>query len=350
MTALPSHHRTLPHGCTFPEEEWQILHRHWYPIAYTDEVRDKPLARTLLDEELIVYRTSGGQVVVARDLCIHRGVPLRFGTQEGDELICAYHGFRYGADGRCTRVPAQPDLPIPARLCLATFAAVERYGLIWTCLSAEPAGTIPDWPELADPAFRASHDAPPDWNATAGRQMENFLDVVHFAWIHAGTFGNREKPEIAPYEVERLPGGNLRASYPYLASNPAHSPLSGPDTPPTILRRMTYDVHLPFACRLAIDYGEGRTHCIFDIPTPVSLRKTRIFFFIARNFDLHVPERDLLDWENKILSEDRPIVEGQRPERLPLDLSEEFHIRGDRLSTAFRNALRGLGLGPRHAA
>ena len=343
-----TYHGTLPHHCTFPPEEWRVLHRHWYPVAYSDEVAGQPLARTLLDEELIIYRTTEGQVVVARDLCIHRGVPLRLGHQEGDELVCAYHGFRYGADGRCVRVPAQPDLPIPARLCLTTFAVIERYGLIWTCLAAEPTGEPPDWPELADPAYRMLHDPPVEWNATAGRQLENFLDVVHFSWIHAGTFGNRDKPEIASYEVERLPGGGLRAEYPYLAANPAHSPLSGPEVAETILRRMRYDVSLPFACRLTIDYGEGRRHCIFDLATPVSERKIRIFFFIARNFDPDVPARQLLDWENAILAEDKPIVEGQRPEHLPLDLSEEFHIRGDRLSTAFRNALRGLGLGSRH--
>ena len=101
----------LPHHCTFAEAEWRALAKHWYPIAYSDEIVDKPLARTLLDQPLIVYRTTGRKAVVARDLCIHRGVPLRLGWQEGDELVCAYHGFRYGADGRCTKVPAQPDLP-----------------------------------------------------------------------------------------------------------------------------------------------------------------------------------------------------------------------------------------------
>jgi phenylpropionate dioxygenase-like ring-hydroxylating dioxygenase large terminal subunit len=339
----------LPHDCTFAEAEWTVLSRHWYPVAYSDEVEGKPLARKLLDEELIIYRTTSRQVVVARDLCIHRGVPLHFGWQEGDELVCAYHGFRYGPQGKCTLVPAQPNLPIPSNLCLHTYPSIERYGLIWTCLSSEPAGDLPAWPELEDPVFKMMHDPPPEWNATAGRTLENFLDVVHFAWIHAGTFGNRERPEVPSYDVEKTPGG-IRAQYLYVASNPEHSPLSGDSVSKTIERCMTYDVHLPFACRLSIDYGQGRTHCIFDIPTPVSERKTRIFFFIARNFDLHVPERELLDWENAILSEDKPIVEGQRPERLPLDLSEEFHIRGDRLSTAFRQALRRMGLGPKFSA
>jgi hypothetical protein len=46
-----------------------------------------------------------------------------------------------------------------------------------------------------------------------------------------------------------------------------------------------------------------------------------------------------------VLAEDRPFVEAQRPERLPLDLSEEFHIRSDRFSTLYRRALVAMGLG-----
>jgi vanillate O-demethylase monooxygenase subunit len=337
----------LPHHCTFAASEWRSLARHWYPIAYSDEVADKPLARTLLDQPLILYRTTGRQVVVARDLCLHRGVPLHLGWQEGDELVCAYHGFRYGADGRCTKVPAQPDLPVPKKLCLETYAAVERYGLIWTCLA--PAGgatAIPEWPELEDPSYRMMHDAPPEWDVTAGRQMENFIDVGHFSWIHAGTFGNRERTEVPLYEVVPTRHG-FHVEYPYLAANPAGAALGAA---PTIQRWMVYDLHVPLACRLTIDFGEGRKHLIFDAPTPVSRRRTRIFFFIARNFDHQVPARQLLDWEMKILAEDRPIVESQRPEELPVDLSEEFHIRSDRFATAYRAAMKGLGLGANYSA
>jgi vanillate O-demethylase monooxygenase subunit len=38
-----------------------------------------------------------------------------------------------------------------------TYPAIEQYGLIWTCLSKKPARNLPDWPELADPAFTKVH-------------------------------------------------------------------------------------------------------------------------------------------------------------------------------------------------
>jgi Phenylpropionate dioxygenase and related ring-hydroxylating dioxygenases, large terminal subunit len=337
----------LPRQLTYPEAEWRALARFWYPIAYADELdAGKPLARTLLDEPLIAYRTTGRRIVVARDLCIHRGVPLHLGWQEGDELVCAYHGFRYGADGRCTAIPAQPDLPVPKKLCLSVVASVEHLGLVWVCLDPAPgaAPALPDWPQLSAPAYRMMHAEPQEWACTPGRQLENFIDVAHFSWIHTGTFGNRDQPEVPPYEVERTATG-FRVDYRYLASNPA-SAKTASSTGEVIQRRMLYDLHLPFACRLDIDYGDGRHHCVFDLPTPVSRRRSRIFHFVARNFDPHIPAEEILAFELKVLAEDKPMVESQRPEDLPLDLSEEFHIRCDRFSAAFRGALRELGLGP----
>lgn len=99
----------LARGCTFVPEDRRVLASHWHPVARACDIADQPVAVRLLDLDLVVYRTPGG-VHVARDLCPHRGVPLRMGCVEGDELVCAYHGLRYGPDGRCRRIPAQPDL------------------------------------------------------------------------------------------------------------------------------------------------------------------------------------------------------------------------------------------------
>lgn len=334
----------LPRNCSFEENDWKVLARQWHPVAYSDEVEDEGIARVLLDEELIIYRTSNRQVVVAKDLCIHRGVPLRLGRKEGDEMVCAYHGFRYAADGRCTSVPAMPELVPPKKLCLFTYPTVERYGIIWTQLLPNDEATLPEWPELEDASFRMLHDPAPVWNSSAGRIMENALDVVHFAWIHGDTFGDRDNPVVQPYEVERTEHG-MHVEYPYLASNPSDSPVKDGSDAHKIQRWMVYDVHLPFASRLQVDYGEGHMHCLFDLASPVSLTKTRFFYFLARNFDHHVEARTLLDWEKKILMEDKDIVENQRPEELPLDLTEEFHLRIDRTSTVYRKGLAAMGLG-----
>ncbi|SEL40262.1 Rieske 2Fe-2S domain-containing protein [Paenibacillus sp. OK003] len=124
----------LPRGCTFSAEDWHVLSQYWYPIAQASEVTDKPLAAQLLDVRLVLYR-SNDKVVVAKDLCFHRGAPLSKGWVENGEIVCPYHGFRYNCEGKCTAVPAHPSSKISPKLKLIIYPAVERYGLIWTSLA-----------------------------------------------------------------------------------------------------------------------------------------------------------------------------------------------------------------------
>jgi phenylpropionate dioxygenase-like ring-hydroxylating dioxygenase large terminal subunit len=65
-----------PQNCTFIREDWDILARHWYPVALARDLNAGPLPAVLLDQPLVIYRADG-QIVVANDLCPHRGVPLR---------------------------------------------------------------------------------------------------------------------------------------------------------------------------------------------------------------------------------------------------------------------------------
>ena len=62
-----------------------------------------PCAVKLLDQPLVIWR-SNGNLSAFYDLCIHRGAALSLGWLSGDRLVCAYHGWNYAADGRCTRI------------------------------------------------------------------------------------------------------------------------------------------------------------------------------------------------------------------------------------------------------
>ena len=345
-TVGPSHHSgKMPEPCTFYPREWETLSGSWYPVAWSADVADEPVGATLLDEDLVIYRTSG-RVVVARDLCLHRGSRLTLGSIDSDELVCRYHGWRYGAEGRCSRVPSQPpDRKISPRARLFTYPSVERYGLIWTCLSREPRHVLPEWPEAEDPSYLWLNLPHQEWRTSAARQVENFLDISHFSFVHKGTFGNPDLAEMTDFDVQVTPYG-LHYDYSYLASNPDLSVLG---SSPTILRLMTYDLTLPFSVKLAIHYpekGEDAKHIIFNSASPISSKRMRIFFFIARNFDRDRSPEELLGWEEKIVAEDRPVVESQRPEELPLDLAEELHVQADRMTIAYRKELSKLGLGP----
>ncbi len=332
----------LPNPCSFEPTEWQTLARAWYPIAPSADVGAAPYAATLLDEPLVAYRVRG-ELVVARDLCPHRGVPMSLGTHDEEGIVCGYHGLRYGAEGRCNRIPSAPAQRIPARFKLHTYPAIDRYGLIWACL-APAEGAAPDLPSMPhwdDPGFQQIVCPTFDIAGAAGRQVEGFIDVAHFAWIHTATFADPNKPEVESYTTVETPQG-FYADY---LSNIGNYPIGvNGSAPPGFRWLRHFEVHLPFTATLTIHFPDDGRLVIMNAASPVSARKTRLFAPIARNFDQHLPVADVYDFNRRIFEEDRRIVESQRPQRLPLDMALEMHIPADASSIAYRRALKRFGL------
>ncbi|MEE7547794.1 aromatic ring-hydroxylating dioxygenase subunit alpha [Xanthomonas sp. Kuri4-1] len=337
----------LPHACTFAEADWQRLAQHWYAVALSSEVGQAPFKATLLDEPLVLYRV-GTELVVARDVCPHRGVPLSMGSHDGEGVVCPYHGLRFGAGGRCNRIPASPGQAIPARMRLTAYAAVERYGLIWVCLArpsiqSEDEAQIPVMPHWDEPGFQQIVCPGFDIAGSAGRQLEGFIDVSHFAWVHTATFARPDNMEVPAYRVSETPVG-FNADYLSTVGNyPIGVDGKGP-IPPGFLWLRHFEVHLPFTATLTIHFPtEGERLVIMNVASPVSAHRTRLFVPIARNFDTDLPVADVHAFNLRVFEEDRAMVEAQKPEYLPLDPLLEIHIPADRSSIAYRRALRAQG-------
>jgi phenylpropionate dioxygenase-like ring-hydroxylating dioxygenase large terminal subunit len=327
-----------PRECTFPAADWAVLARCWHPVALSADVTPAaPFAACLLDQGLVLYRTAAG-LTVAADLCAHRGAPLSLGTMKDGAIACAYHGYRYDGAGRCTLIPAHPGAPIPAKLALRRFPAVERHGLIWVSLDpAADAAGVPDFPEHGDPAFQVIAVPPFEWAASAGRQVESFCDVAHFAFVHPVTFASSD-PVVPRYDVEPTPRG-VRAEFISGVGN-----VSDPAAAGRKWRRL-YHLHLPFTAHLAIDFPTGGRLAILNAACPVSARRTRVFAIAARDFDHGQPVAELIAFQQRVYAEDQRIVERQNPEDLPIDLGEEVHVKADRTSVEYRRQLGRLGLG-----
>ena len=79
----------------------KFIRNAWYVAAWDHELpQDGLLARTLLGEPLVFYRTAEGRAVALADRCPHRAAPLSLGRREGDGLRCQYHGMKFNADGQ----------------------------------------------------------------------------------------------------------------------------------------------------------------------------------------------------------------------------------------------------------
>ena len=340
MTAARERARVYPRHCTFSESDWDALAPFWYPVAFSRDIGDRPYATTLLDQRLVIWRTDSG-LSIANDICLHRGVPLSMGHVEGEHLICKYHGFHYNAGGECTLIPANPNANIPSKLCLKTYPVREAYGLVWTTLSGDRSHSLPQLPEWDDPTYQQILPDSIDLEAAAGRQMEGFLDVAHFAWVHSESFGDRNNPVVPKYDVFTTSYG-VRAEYLSTVSNfPKGLQDRAPDD---FLWLRAFDVFLPFAAVLRVHFPDEGRLCILNAASPVSARQTRVFCPICRNFDTDQPLEPIYEFNYQIFNEDKAVVEAQYPEDLPLDLRAESHIEADKTSIAYRKGLKKLGL------
>ncbi|MYA86660.1 MAG: Rieske 2Fe-2S domain-containing protein, partial [Acidimicrobiaceae bacterium] len=115
----------------------------WHPVASEHDVPYRHVHHgQLLGRELAVWRADDDFVNVWENRCLHRGVRLSIGSNDGTELRCQYHGWRYAnRSAGCTYIPAHPA-DAPARtICNRTFSSVERYGLVWS--GESPVGDPP---------------------------------------------------------------------------------------------------------------------------------------------------------------------------------------------------------------
>lgn len=334
----------LPRNLTFDPDDWQIIARYWYPVAMSSEVTESPLGVTLLDQPLVVYRFEG-EVVVANNLCPHRGMMLSLGTakDDGKGIMCPYHGLRFAAGGACVSIPAHPDSKIPAKMNLTAYPAVERYGLVWTSLGAAPGDEplIPPAPHWEDPGFQQINCPWIDVAAFAGRQVEGFIDVAHFGFVHEASFGDPRNVVVPPYTPEATHDG-FETKYWSTMGNFPHSAHLEADPDFQWLRH--FRVHVPFTATLVVHFPGGGRLSMMNAASPVSAKKTRLFDARVRDFDTDQPVQDVYDFNLQVFNEDREMVEAQKPENLPLDPKLEVHIPADRSSIAYRKALRELGL------
>ena len=122
----------------------------WYLALPGRQIgRGRMIVRTLLGQRLLFARTNEGEVFCFKDVCPHRGIPLSCGRFDGREVECCYHGWRFGADGRCTAIPSLVEGQDfePSRIKARTYPVAEVQGNATRFSSLEMAieGTSLSW-------------------------------------------------------------------------------------------------------------------------------------------------------------------------------------------------------------
>lgn len=173
----------------------------WYMAAWSSELVDTFVARTLLGIPLILFRDDNGKVAALDDRCPHRRFPLSKGWLSEGRIVCGYHGFTFDGTGRCVHVPSQ-ERALESQKTIS-YPVREVWNWIWVWLGD---------PGLVDESLLPSplsvHADEPDWKFTVGgvasldaRYMllhDNILDLTHLSFLHRNTVGS---PGIASAKV-----------------------------------------------------------------------------------------------------------------------------------------------------
>ncbi|MGI9332652.1 MAG: hypothetical protein ACR2RL_05780 [Gammaproteobacteria bacterium] len=79
--------------------------------------------------------------------------------------------------------------------------------------------------------------------------------------------------------------------------------------------------------------------------TPVARDCSLLWVLTSANFDKDGVQERITARNNEIFGQDKPIVECQRPARIPPEIAQELHVRADKLSVVYRRWLNELGDG-----
>lgn len=177
----------------FPFKDGNFAPRNrWYVAAWSDEVSQDPIERWILDECVALYRKQDGAPVALDGLCPHHAFPLGKSKVKGDDIVCGFHGLRFGPDGTAQSAPFVDKVPSACRI--KSYPVKEMWKWIWIW---------PGDPALADESLIPDHHAigltDPSMHAPRGLWMElearyqllhdNLLDLQHLEVLHEGLLG-----------------------------------------------------------------------------------------------------------------------------------------------------------------
>lgn len=297
-----------------------FLRDYWYIACMSDQLKQVPIARQILGEHLVLFRDKDGHAGVLLDRCPHRNLALSRGSVTGNGLQCAYHGWTYDRDGLCTLIPAQCE-PSKKEIRMQSFPVQESQGFVWVYMGKQTGqsrraeskqsnqGAPLQFPLYNEP--RARH-----WvmervfEGNALYCAENFLDVPHTIFVHAGIFRNESGKEL-DYEVT---AGKDWVQAEFFDEGAFDTFLGR-----LLIPRETRMVHtdrfiLPATTRVDYYFNESRNFIVMSQCTPITHTKTRVFTYMAFRFDPIAwwIQKIYEPLSNRILDQDVIVIKEQR--------------------------------------
>ena len=290
------------------------LHENWYIAALSRNVTDrKPLASTVLEEALVLFRGKSGEATALVDRCLHRNAALSKGDVFDGCIGCPYHGWTYDAQGNCVIVPSEgPEVRVREGRRVEHFPTREQDGFVWVYM-----GT-PERAGEKEP-FRFPYSGEPGWDSytmvthfegDVTDLVENFMDVPHTAFVHSGWFRKAGTAKQAEATVERTRNSVLVEYFQPDDSIGFSKRVLNPDGKP-----MTHTdrFFMPNVTRVDYMWGTERGFVITSQITPITGEKAIVYTAITYRFGPfnRVARRLLPPYTRTVINQDVRIMEVQ---------------------------------------
>lgn len=273
----------------------KVILNQWHPISSTDELQKGEEHNTILLEQPISYKKApSGELLVWKSQSVSRKL-------------------------------------LPCKL---------EYGYLWTSLGSPP-NNLFSFPEFHEVDRRNVATGAFGVNISAGRAIENFLDMGHFPFVHTGILGEEPHTEVKEYDVSISETDDeiLATRCQFYQPQAAVASNEGAD--------VDYVYRVPHI-NCAILYksspvDETRQDAIIIFVQPVGPETVRAHTGMCI-IDDESADTDIRLFQQTIFGQDKPILENQFPKKLPLDSRAETPIRADKSAIAYRRWLSQKGL------
>ncbi|MGB5683419.1 MAG: Rieske 2Fe-2S domain-containing protein [Polyangiales bacterium] len=183
--------------------------RGWYLVCWSAELgRSEVKPLRYFGKDFVIFRGEDGRATLLGAHCPHLGAHLGYGGRvEGNEIICPFHAWRFGASGRCTRVPYASR--IPPRAAVDAFQVQEHSGMVLAYFG--PEGSVPEYEvpvieEVNDPAWTPLQRAQIEIATQPREVIENIADLAHFLPVHNTLIDDFEVVIDGPRATQRTVG------------------------------------------------------------------------------------------------------------------------------------------------
>jgi 5,5'-dehydrodivanillate O-demethylase oxygenase subunit len=251
-----------------------LLRRYWHPIASVQDIdREEVLPVRILGENLVLYKTTRGELGLIQERCPHRSTSLAYGVPDADGLRCPYHGWMFDAAGNCLDQPYEqtenPESTFRDKIHVDAYPVETLGGLVWAYMGPpDKQPLLPRWEHVArDDVHRRigiTH-LPCNWLQC----MENSLDPVHFEWLHANVMNYAARrqgkgPVMSPARHRRIAFDEFKYGIYKRRLLEGDDPETSPDwlTGHPILFPNTLDVGGSLQIRVPID-DENTLHIVY---------------------------------------------------------------------------------------